>query len=44
MAENREELEEEIDTLDELIAQARAIIQGEEEIKLKELKKSLGEL
>lgn len=44
VAENREDLEKEINIIDRLIAQARIIIQGEEEIKLKELKKSLTEL
>ena len=44
VAENREELEKEINIIDKLIAQARVIIQGEEEIKLKELKNSLTEL
>lgn len=44
VAENREDLEKEINLIDGLIAQARIIIQGEEEIKLKELKKSLVEL
>jgi len=44
VAENREELEREIVTLDGLMDQAKEIIQGEEEIKLKELKKSLEKL
>ncbi|VVB87585.1 putative ATP-dependent RNA helicase [uncultured archaeon] len=44
VAENREELEKEIRTIDGLIERARNIIQNEEEIKLKELKKSLQEL
>jgi SNF2 family DNA or RNA helicase len=44
VAETREELEEEIETLSGLIEQARQIIESEEEIKLKELKKSLKEL
>ena len=44
VAENREDLEKEIELIDGLIDQARIIIQGEEEIKLKELKKSLVEL
>ncbi|MDY6865120.1 MAG: helicase-related protein [Halobacteriota archaeon] len=44
VAENRQELEEEIKTIDNLIGRAQEIIQNEEEIKLKELKKSLGDL
>lgn len=44
VAENREELENEIKTIDGLIERARSIIQKEEEVKLKELKKSLKEL
>lgn len=44
VAENREELEKEIETIAGLIERARSIIQKEEEIKLKELKKSLKEL
>lgn len=44
VAENREELEKEISTIDNLINLAMSIIQGEEEIKLKELRKSLKEL
>lgn len=44
VAENREELEKEIRTIDGLIERAKNIIQNEEEIKLKELKKSLQEL
>ncbi|HID27431.1 MAG TPA: DUF3883 domain-containing protein [Methanosarcinales archaeon] len=44
VAENREELEKEIKTLDVLIDRARKIIQKEDEIKLKELKKSLEDL
>lgn len=44
VAENREDLEKEIELLDKLIAQAQRIIQGEKELKLKELKKALGEL
>jgi len=44
VAETKEELEEEIKTLDKLIGQARLIIESEEELKLKELKKSLKEL
>ena len=41
VAENREELEREISTLEHLIRLAKDIIQKEEEVKLKELKKSL---
>ena len=41
VAENREELQREIATIDGLIAQAKAIIQSEEEIKLNALKDSL---
>lgn len=44
VAENREELEKEIKTIDGLIDCARKIIQNEEEIKLKELQKSLKDL
>lgn len=44
VAENREELEKEIETIGGLIERARSIIQKEEEAKLKELKKSLKEL
>lgn len=44
VAENREELEKEVKTIDSLIARARSIIQREEEVKLKELRKSLREL
>ncbi len=44
VAENREELEKEIKTIEKLIARAKSIIQNEEEVKLKELKKSLKEL
>ncbi|MFH1911922.1 MAG: helicase-related protein [Pseudomonadota bacterium] len=44
VAENREDLEAEIATLDGLIAQAKQIIQDEGEIKLKDLKASLGQL
>jgi len=44
VAENREELEKEIKTIEELISLAINIIQDEEEIKLKELRKSLKEL
>jgi SNF2 family DNA or RNA helicase len=44
VAENREELEKEISTIDKLIQRAKEIIINEEEIKLKELKKSLSSL
>jgi superfamily II DNA or RNA helicase len=44
VAENREELKREIETLRELIEDAEKIIRREEEIKLRELKKSLVEL
>jgi len=44
VAENRQELEREISTLEDLIAQARAIIAGEEEVKLRHLRSSLTEL
>lgn len=44
VAENREELEKEIKTIEGLISLALSIIQEEEEIKLKELRKSLKEL
>jgi len=44
VAENREELEKEIRIIDKLMAQAKSIIQNEEEIKLVELKNSLREL
>ncbi|HBH12609.1 MAG TPA: helicase, partial [Clostridiales bacterium] len=44
VAENREELEKEIKTIEKLIAQAKSIIQNEEEIKLNEFKKSLQQL
>ncbi len=44
VAENREELQEEIKTLENLIEQARTIIREEKEYKLKELKKTLTEL
>ncbi|MBC8420109.1 MAG: DUF3883 domain-containing protein [Desulfobacterales bacterium] len=43
VAENREELEREIKTLIGLIERARSIIKGQEEIKLKELRKALDE-
>ncbi len=44
VAENREELKEEIRTLEHLIAKAKAIIHAEKEYKLKELKNTLNEL
>jgi len=44
VAENRDELKKEIQTIEALISKARAIIQGEEEVKLKELKRTLEEL
>jgi len=44
VAENREELQKEIVTLDGLIQRARSIIRREDELKLKELRKSLAEL
>jgi superfamily II DNA or RNA helicase len=44
VAENREELEKEIKTIEELIERAKSIIRNEEEIKLRELKNSLEEL
>ncbi|MDI6786415.1 MAG: helicase-related protein [bacterium] len=44
VAENREELKDEIMVVTNLIEQAEKIIQNEEEIKLRQLKKSLNEL
>lgn len=44
VAENEEELKKEISTIDTLIQLAKNIINNEEEIKLKQLKKSLQEL
>jgi len=44
VAENRQELEREIATLEELASKARAIIEREEEIKIRELKKTLNTL
>lgn len=44
IAENKEELEKEIQTIEELINLARDIIHNEEEIKLKQLKNSLEKL
>src|SRR4030042_1206289 len=41
VAENREELEKEIGTIEKLIDQAKNIIQGEVEVKLQELKQTL---
>ena len=44
LAENKDELEKEIQTIEDLINSAKDIIQNEEEIKLKQLKISLGKL
>jgi SNF2 family DNA or RNA helicase len=44
VADNREELAKEIATIDALIGRAKDIIQGEKEVKLKELRKALQEL
>jgi superfamily II DNA or RNA helicase len=44
VAENRYELEEEIRTIGELVAQARSIIQNESEVKINELKKTMKDL
>jgi len=44
VAENREELKREIETIDELISRARNIIQNEEEVKLAQLRSSLKDL
>jgi SNF2 family DNA or RNA helicase len=44
LAENKEELENEIHTIEKLIAKAKLIIDNENEIKLKELKNSLEKL
>jgi len=44
VAENREELEKEIDTIDNFIEQAKDIIQSEAEVKLQELKGALQDL
>lgn len=44
VAENREELAKEIKIIEDLIQQAKSIIQKEEEIKLRELKKALEDL
>lgn len=44
VAENREELEKEIKTIDGLIDRAKSVIREEREIKLNELRKSLKEL
>ena len=43
VAENKEELEKEINIIDKLIEKAKEIINGEHEIKLKELKKAIEE-
>jgi len=44
VAENRQELEREIQTLEDLIRQARAIIQSGEEVKLRHLQEAFGDL
>lgn len=44
VAENRQELEREIETLDSLIRQARSIIDGEDEVKLRHLRHALQQL
>src|SRR5207249_791851 len=44
VAENRYELEQEIRTIGELIAQARSIIQNESEVKINELKETMKDL
>jgi superfamily II DNA or RNA helicase len=44
VAENREELEKEIRTIEGLVESAKSIIRSEEEIKLRELRKSLDQL
>jgi len=44
VAENREELEKEIATIDKFIEQAKGIIQSETELKLQELKEALHDL
>lgn len=44
LAENKEELEKEIEIIEELISKAKNVIENEEEIKLKELKTSLNKL
>jgi len=44
VAENRQELEREIQTVEELIGRARAIIQGEEEVKLRHFREALADL
>jgi len=44
VAENRQELDSEIKTLGELIEQAKAIIQKESEVKVSQLRKTMGEL
>lgn len=44
VAENREELKKEIETIEGLIVRAKDIINGEKEIKLKELKDTLEKL
>jgi superfamily II DNA or RNA helicase len=44
VAENRQELDSEINTLGELIEQARAIIQSESEVKVSQLRKTMEDL
>ncbi len=44
MAENREELEREIATLDKLIQQSKSIIEKETELKVRQLKETLEKL
>ncbi|RMG31751.1 MAG: DUF3883 domain-containing protein, partial [Methanobacteriota archaeon] len=44
VAENREELQKEIETIEKLIQRARAIIRNEEEVKLREFREALREL
>jgi len=44
VAENREELRSEISTIDELINQAKILIESENEVKLQQLKKTMQEL
>jgi SNF2 family DNA or RNA helicase len=44
VAENRDELNKEIDTLDELIEKAKAVIESENEVKLQQLKKTMQDL
>jgi len=44
VAENREELQAEIATLDELIDQAKALVESEREVKLQQLKRTMKDL